>query len=128
MVKQPKKEEEYYLKGLLEGGLSYRKTKNKFQEKFSPSLETIGRIAKSSKRIKKPKINPNPRKTSPYEDRITIRVIKKNRWESWKSIQRQLSEEYQINLSTKTIQRRAAEQGIKGKIAKKKPFISRRIA
>ena len=83
MVKQLKKEE-YYLKGLLEGGLSYRKAKNKFQEKFSRtlSLETIGRIAKSSKRIKKPKINPNPRKTSPYEDRITIRVIKKNRWES----------------------------------------------
>lgn len=61
-----------------------------------------------------------PRKTSKRDDNSIIRLIKKDPFTSARSVRNQL----QLNLSVRSIQRRAVEGGLKTYRSAKKPFIS----
>lgn len=61
-----------------------------------------------------------PRKTNKWDDQAILRMIKKDPFISARSIKNQL----QLNVSIRSIQRRAVEGGLKSYRSAKKPFIS----
>ena len=63
-----------------------------------------------------------PRKTTPREDRMLVRMVTGNRTVSTKEIREELA--FQQPISTRSIRRRIVEAGFKGGWANKKPLIS----
>lgn len=129
MVKQLSLEEESYLQGLMDGGSTYRNAQTQFKKKFGRNIspDTILRVKKGIGKIGK-RINPKPRITTERNERTIQKVIKQNRWLSWEEIKSILATYNQIEISIATLRRRAKELGISGRVAKKRPLISKKCA
>ena len=125
MGKQLSEIKESYLKGLLDGGLTFIQARNQFNIVFGMILgdSTLKRvkkgISKSSNRN-----HPKPRIATTRTERIIKIVIKENRWETCQEIQKKLNSEHRILVSVATLRRLAKKIGITSKIAKEKPFLS----
>lgn len=126
-MKQLSEREEGYIKGLLDCGTKYRDIQEKFSEKYKRklSLDTISRISRHSKKIKRE--NNDFRKcTTEKEDRIILKVIRQNRWASWHEIKVLLETDYDLNISAHTVKRRAYDNGIFAYPAKKKFLLTKK--
>lgn len=65
-----------------------------------------------------------PRKTSILDDRLIVRLSKKDPFASSKQIATTLRETLQLNISSRTIRRRLQEAGLNGRMARKTPKVS----
>lgn len=92
-------------------------------KKFGINHSVISRIIsrfRASGTLKPIHKGGRPRKTSKRDDQAILRLIKKDPFISARSIANQL----QVNISIRSIQRRAVEGGLKAYRSAKKPFIS----
>ena len=83
MVRQLISEEEGYIKGLLDAGLSFNQVRNKFNIEYARKLGQ-GTLARIKNGIRKATLHlpKTQRITSSRDERIICKVIKENRWES----------------------------------------------
>jgi transposase len=65
-----------------------------------------------------------PKKTSERIDRIIVRKVKANRKETAGKIAAAMEEEFNVKVCPQTVRNRIRETGLKGRIARKKTFIS----
>lgn len=69
---------------------------------------------------------PRPRKTSRKEDSLIYRASIEDPFKSSTVIQREISEKYGINVSSRTIRRRLNEKNLRGCISQHKPHVSKK--
>ena len=112
--------QEGFIKGLLVAGTRFEDAQRFFQQKYNRkiSLSVISRISNRSKKIKRENNNYS-KCTTDREDRILLKSIRENRWLSWEQIKAIVERDYGIHISAHTIQRRAHENGIFARPAKK---------
>ncbi|CAK9796210.1 Transposable element Tc1 transposase [Anthophora quadrimaculata] len=67
-----------------------------------------------------------PRKTTPRLDRTIYRISEADRFRTAVDIHRDISARFDTQISIHTVRRRLTEFGLKGRIARKKPFISKK--
>lgn len=66
------------------------------------------------------------RKTTPREDRIIHRLSEEDRHKTAVDIHFEVSNQLSKSISTRTVQRRLNQFGLMGRVARKKPFISKK--
>lgn len=67
-----------------------------------------------------------PRKTTPADDRQLVRLCKKDPFLTSTQIRAQMEEAYNVVLSAQTIRRRLKEKNLNGRIARRKPNLSKK--
>lgn len=82
MVRQLNKEEEAYIRGVIDSGNTFRKAQEIFLQKYNRnlSLDTLSRVSKRTKIIKKEP--PSERKFNVEEEVAIIKIVKANRWDT----------------------------------------------
>ncbi|KAF0709174.1 hypothetical protein AaE_012951 [Aphanomyces astaci] len=88
------------------------------------TVQTIVRKFKNGVSAPKPRSG-RPRVTTESEDRLITREIKKNRRLSAETLQESLAVFHDKDISTQTIRRRIKAEGLNGRAARRKPFISK---
>lgn len=69
---------------------------------------------------------PRARKTTSREDQIIYRISTKDPFKSSSAIKTELSSEYGVEVSSRTIRRRLNEKNLRGCIAQRKPLVSKK--
>lgn len=67
-----------------------------------------------------------PRKTSTRDDSAIVRISKKNPFTTAPQIKSTITQKLGLNLSVSTIQRRLREKNLGGRVARRKPLVSKR--
>lgn len=70
---------------------------------------------------------PKSRKTTAREDQIVVRASKTHPFKSSKQLKVELESSYGIDISSRTVRRRLNEASLRGCIAQRKPFVSKKI-
>lgn len=95
--------------------------------KFKIGKETAREIVLKAKKTGSVENLPRsgrPKKTTTREDNTIVREVKKNRRISSAQLANELREGLKVSISESTVRRRIRSAGFKGRIARKKPFIS----
>ena len=130
MGKHLKERQECFIQALLKAKKTYKEIKKEFICEFGETKKTLGnsaitrvanllKISENSKAIKKVEKRGRKKLSSERDLRIIRKVIKKNRRKSWADISDLLCKEYGIQISARTLQRRAHDLSIRGHVAKK---------
>lgn len=102
-------------------------TMNKIAKQLNVSRKRVQNAIKKAKQTKPtPENRGRPRKTSARLDREITLKVKKDPFLSAPRLKEMVSSQYNIKLSASTIKRRLCDAKLNGRIAKKKPHVSKR--
>ena len=73
------------------------------------------------------KQHPISRKTTPRKDSLIYKAAVKDPFTSSSKIKNEISSDFGINISSRTIRRRLNEKNLRGCIAQRKPLVSKKI-
>ncbi|XP_076066131.1 uncharacterized protein LOC143039773 [Oratosquilla oratoria] len=98
-------------------------------ERIGRSVSVVQRIVAQYKSrgsiISAPKTG-RPRKTSVKQDRLMVRLSRKDRFKSAAEISRELNASYDCDVSRKTVSRRLVSAGLNARVPASKPLISKK--
>ncbi|OXA56016.1 Transposable element Tc1 transposase [Folsomia candida] len=110
---------------LHQKGLRYIKISQKTKFKV-PAIQRIIQKWKSTGSVANKRRTGRKRKTTPRIDRQILKKINSNRFLSAPKIVEEIQSQHGVSISNQTVRNRIKEQGYKGAVARKKPFISKR--
>ncbi|XP_075166377.1 uncharacterized protein LOC142238569 [Haematobia irritans] len=67
-----------------------------------------------------------PRKTSAADDRLMVRMSKADPFFTSSQIRSEMEQKYNVIVSSRTVRRRLVESGLHGRIARRKPNVTKR--
>lgn len=110
----------YYIKGVKVSDIA-----SKVNKKWSTVKSIINHYLKTGSIKPKQKLG-SKRKTTAREDRKILNLAQTNRRQTLGEIGNRVREDFGIQISDKTVQRRLHDSGIHGRIARKKPLLKDR--
>lgn len=106
-------------------GKSYREVQTQTGISFSTVSNIVQKFKKYGLVTDLPGRGAKP-KTTPADDRIIINILKKDRFSGAPAIAKQVENELGIVISPQTIRNRFKKAGFNGRMARKKPFLTKK--